>query len=263
MKLSKTLIGASILAGLSVVSTNVLAADFPDFKINDTAYGGTEAGTTNFDVVAGDYFETTEITGANTFQTSLLFDINSFKDSQVPGSSYIFGGYNMYARYQAGGTFTTDAAGTHFVFDGSGTADTLELWIDDNNDTTFGGFPVDGSTLFSRANFGDDVLLATGETLFGNGDQSCSNSNNCGSYGVTTSFNLTSPDGTSVFVDPIPFYSFQIATGQFNGIPTTVGTVANLTGTQDAVFTEIPEPSTLALLGMGLLGFGIAKRKKA
>ncbi|HBA65031.1 MAG TPA: flocculation-associated PEP-CTERM protein PepA [Methylococcaceae bacterium] len=281
MKLtSKTLAFAGLTAAMAITSTSAMAELFPDFQVNPSAYS--PQSTFTADKIVGGYvevaqFSTTAFTDALNFSGTFTTDIRwqasaFFKDE---GTTQLFGGgtsgsglnssYGMYALFSGlTGTFNTVAGITTFTFAPSGT---LALYIDPNLDTVFGNTTAN---IGVTANGGDDILIATGVGVAGTGTlnpflPTCGTGSgttiNCGSFGATTSISLNAA-GEAYFVDPVPFYPLAFEAGQFNNFNPASLAPQLINGSMDVKFGgSVPEPTTVALMGLGLLGLGLRRRK--
>lgn len=263
--ISKTVLACSVAAAC-LFSGAASAATFPDFTVDPVGSKG------NFvaDKITGNYTEVASF-GAGVFNVSLFWEAGQFVandgNSQVKNTG-LTNDYGLYATYKASGTFVSSGGKTTFTFlPGSGS---LQLFLDSNNDTSVTSAPVSGSGNFALGSDGDDVLLATGMALAGEGtlDPSLSTCGggggsgiNCGSFGSDTTFQLTNA-GKLFFIAPNPFYNLSFQSGQLNNF-TPAGT-QEINGSLDVVFdsAEVPEPASIALLGMGLLGLGMSRRRK-
>ncbi len=268
-RMKKTLLATAATAALALCTTAANAA-FQPFTVDEGSVPGTAANTFEAGKLTGNYVEDVTVNRDGTFNTSLLFNAGTFGDVQGGTVSNSFltsasapfaaaGQYGIYATLTGNGTYVTSASGTLFTFTPGGT---LTLSIDPTNDTTFSGIGVAGNTA-------NDFTIGQGLVTGGEGTlrAGCvpSGSINCGSFGTNTSFALTT-QGESYFTLPRPFYRFSLESGQFDFIDVNNFGTQRTTGSLDAVFigggpTVIPEPGSIALLGIGLLGLAIGLRR--
>lgn len=284
--MNKTVFAVALTAGMSLGSASVMALVLNPFTVNENSVPGVNDLTavhTNAGGFGGVYTEVATFSGGN-FATSIRFTGTSIYDvNNIPFSAYLnaagASGYSMYGLFLASGTYVTDALTsiTTFTFNPGGS---LNLFIDPNKDTTVDGgtgptsTPGNGSTPFTVAGLtADDYQIASGATIGGTGLlnpnlSTCGPSainltgsgNNCGSFGVNTSFTLTNPNGPLYFTAPSPFYNLSFNSGQLKDF--TVASTQVISGSLDVNFATVtvPEPGTIALLGFGLLGMSMARR---
>lgn len=270
MNIRKQLLHAGMLAAMSLASVNAGAVVFNDFTIDPD--GADSSNTTNAapfvaDKITGNYVEVVTFTATSattgTFDTSIKWNAGQFvandgATSLIANVTQLGSDYGLYAVLQGSGTYNTVGAVTTFDFDHSGS---LNVYSDSDLDTILTA-PATGNLAWTGTD-ADDILLATGAVLNGAGTldpglTTCNPGINCGSFGVTTSFGLT-PAGENFFIDPVPFYNLAFDSGQFNNF--TVAGTQTINGSLDVVFA-VPEPSSIALMGLAMLGLGAASRRK-
>jgi hypothetical protein len=178
--------------------------------------------------------------------------------------------YKVYGIVSASGT--AELVGGAIIVDF--TSFSISFFMDDDINTTL-ALPADvapGTTADTQdiggvilGNDGDDTLLATATLLIDDQARIFAGLAS-GDFEVILSDLGLATLGLDFLTDPVPFYNIMNIAGlttqvTFNLGDPSIAFIAQLDGSGD-IFFSVPEPSTLALFGFGLIAFGLVAARR-
>lgn len=280
----KTTLTLMALAMSTAMMTSAEAATFQDFKVDETwindswanpVAGALEPLFKNFeaDKISGRYSEIFSVTAPGKFAVTAIADFGNYSSNDGLNNVAPIGLGSMYGLYGVFiGTGNISADGKTFT----GLTGDMALYIDNYNTNSLGGdvtvkpLPAFGgiNPIPFTTNFADDILLASTSTLVGGTGNNFPGQVNAanGDFSITlTDLNLSAA-GKKYFYSPDPFHMVITFDGNFSSfdIPAPGSSTVNpITGAANIFYEKVPEPETLALLGIGLLSMTAGFRRKA
>lgn len=271
-KINKGLVALAFTAAFGAASSSVMAAPlYNEFLVNQSNSGVIQptvspipAGAVLANKLIGNYdeFITFNATGTK-FQSSIAWSLGTIVNATTTGSTSTTANASdhLFAYGQFNGNVSVSGTTTTFTSDGTGLG--LQLFYA-NSPLAFSSIaPVTGANFFTSNLDGVATLIASGSNILGSGSESPVGNTGFGIGFSSLYSSFATTLANKYLIAPAPFYNVELNAGQFNNITVVPGGSAITNGSLDITFKTVPEPASLALVGAGLLGLGLLRRKQA